>query len=35
MWQQMKYRWYNTIQFFVQALPWELRIKLQRLIYRK
>ena len=35
MWQQMKYCWYNTIQFFVQALPWECRMKLRRLIYRK
>lgn len=31
---KMKYAWYNFIQFFVQALSWENKQKLKRLIYK-
>lgn len=32
---KMRYWWYNSIQFFVQALPYEKRMQLRKLIYRK
>lgn len=30
----VKYAWYNTIQFFVQMLPYKYKLQLRRLIYR-
>ena len=30
----MKYAWYNTIQFFVQMLPYKYKRRLRNLIYR-
>ena len=32
---RMKYWWYNTIQFFVQSLSHENRMKLRKIVYRK
>ncbi len=31
---KMKYAWYNTIQFFVQMLPYKYKQRLRSLIYR-
>lgn len=33
-WQVVKYWWYNAIQFFVQSMSWEHRMRLRRLIYK-
>ena len=32
---RMKYWWYNTIQFFVQSLSYNNRMRLRRMIYQK